>query len=515
MRQIGQECRGVLVGAPLEEPELQGQEAHLSARARGALRRSELEQQTIGSELDLTVVEALYAPDQAALEAYEAQIDQLSWSNPKIGELVQYPGRARKERRAPSVASLCADMRAWAQSGYHVLSQNSREFQAAQRAQLQSGEPTGSIATLLKPYENATDLRLIRKTKALQRRFASAFSSDALGRLRHILGAPESPFEERMHAPVLGHGRTAAGGTFVVRRKAPRKGFSDEHCKHSVSVEIKEPSKGSSAFSTSSGGSACLSEISEHRASGSCGEGVESIQVVVSAAVRSVRLRLSNGRMIISRVIQVPRAAGGPAGIYVQSVRGYKAHPVSLTELDASGRPVKTLKVGFRCHRERSPRGPTFVTLAHGMTPENEPFTIQGVLVHFDRNQTSFSLTLGLTSLNHGGEEGSSELSGPKSKTFPWSLGNECQPHEFAIIYGILTAPGDSVLAQTQAGLVALTKVELAPSLHSDGPLFYGTFTTMPSELIVRRADGSTLYAESLVTKAKEEAEFCEGYAES
>jgi hypothetical protein len=49
------------------------------------------------------------------------------------------------------------------------------------------------------------------------------------------------------------------------------------------------------------------------------------------------------------------------------------------------------------------------------------------------------------------------------------------------------------VLAQTQSGPVALTKVELASNLHSEGPLVYGVFATLPSELIVGRTDGSTL----------------------
>jgi hypothetical protein len=44
--------------------------------------------------------------------------------------------------------------------------------------------------------------------------------------------------------------------------------------------------------------------------------------------------------------------------------------------------------------------------------------------------------------------------------------------------------------------------------------LLYGVFRAVPSELIVRRSDGTTLYTESLSAKAREETEFCEGYAE-
>jgi hypothetical protein len=60
----------------------------------------------------------------------------------------------------------------------------------------------------------------------------------------------------------------------------------------------------------------------------------------------------------------------------------------------------------------------------------------------------------------------------------------------------------------------AITRVELAASTHAAGPLFYGIYATPPTEIVVQRSDGSILYTESLVTKATEETEFCEGYAE-
>jgi hypothetical protein len=90
----------------------------------------------------------------------------------------------------------------------------------------------------------------------------------------------------------------------------------------------------------------------------------------------------------------------------------------------------------------------------------------------------------------------------------------ECKPHEYAVIYGTLAAPGASVLARTAAGLVPLTTVPIAADLHSGGPLAYGVFSTLPSELVVQNSAGSTPYTESLAATGKEEAEFCEGYEE-
>ncbi len=54
-----------------------------------------------------------------------------------------------------------------------------------------------------------------------------------------------------------------------------------------------------------------------------------------------MRLRLSNGRRITSRVAFVPASFGGPAGFYYQSVRGPTPFPVSLTEFEAGGKVVR------------------------------------------------------------------------------------------------------------------------------------------------------------------------------
>ena len=125
-----------------------------------------------------------------------------------------------------------------------------------------------------------------------------------------------------------------------------------------------------------------------------------------------------------------------------------------------------------------------------------------------------FSVTAGVGA-EGGGEEGPGELAiGGAKKAFPWSRVKGCPPRPFVLLFGILQAPGDSVLARTPEGLVALSKLALAPDLGAAGPLVYGAFSAIPSELIVRRNDGSTLYSESLAAKAKEDTEFCEGLAE-
>jgi hypothetical protein len=50
---------------------------------------------------------------------------------------------------------------------------------------------------------------------------------------------------------------------------------------------------------------------------------------------------------------------------------------------------------------------------------------------------------------------------------------------------------------RTPTGLTPLTDVELAASTHAPGPLFYGIYTTPPTEIVVERADGSIIYTET------------------
>jgi hypothetical protein len=56
--------------------------------------------------------------------------------------------------------------------------------------------------------------------------------------------------------------------------------------------------------------------------------------------------------------------------------------------------------------------------------------------------------------------------------------------------------------------------VPVQPRLHAKGPLVYGVFGALLSELTVLEAHGSTVYTKNLHAKATEATQFCEGYAE-
>jgi hypothetical protein len=213
--------------------------------------------------------------------------------------------------------------------------------------------------------------------------------------------------------------------------------------------------------------------------------------------------------MIKSHAVRVPRRDGGPAGIYAQEIRGSTSHAVSLVELNAGGVVVLTVKLPrYRCVKSHTePEGlPTSMELASANTPEGEPFTITAF---GSLNDEPF------LSVDTGIDPRLEPAIGlGTSKAFPWSLSIGCAPHPYTIIYGILMPPGKSVVAQTPQGVVALNVVPVEPRVHAKGPLTYGVFSALPSELTVLRANGSTIYTENLQAKATEATQFCEGYAE-
>ncbi len=501
--QIAQECPGVVSGIPKEPSRFPAP----PPRVRGENARLAQQKETIEEELDTAVErpgDSLYRP---AEEVWAAEVRQLSWSNPAITSDVQAGLTARLETISAPAPSFCADARAWVQSGYRALSAASREFQAIRAARTR-GE--GSLGTLLKPYENATGRALVRKTSAVEYKLlANAFAaSQTILRLKRILGYPRAATEEPKKEIVLGHGRTAAGTRFKVSSESGGLFGAVGSCHRSASVFYSRPGAPEVLIQGGPNNPICLSSPRYRHPALFCEVGIETIQTAVPASVRSVRLVLADGRTIESGVVRVPRRHGGPAGIYAQEIRGSTSHAVSLIELNVGGGVVLTVKLRrYRCvkPREEPEEFPAVGALAGGRTPEGEPFVIHAFGSFND--EPSFSVDIGLDP----------ELGEPAfdaTKAFPWSLSIGCAPHPYAILYAILRPPGRSVTARTPQGVVALNVVPVAPRVHAKGPLVYGVFSALPSELTVLGDNGTTVYTENLQVKAAEAAQFCEGYAE-
>jgi hypothetical protein len=505
---IARECPGVVSGMP-QEPKLFPLPA---PRVRGENARLSQQKQTIEDELDTVVARPSDSVYRPAEEAYAAEVRRLSWSNPAIASALQTATTAKLQVVSAPAPPFCADARAWAQSGYRALSAASREFEALRAARRSSKrEDELSLGTLLKPYENASDRALIRKIGALENKLiASVFAAVGMVfRLDRIVGFPKVGTEEPKQT-TLGHGHTAAGTRFQVSTVSGLLGAQDS-CHRSAAVSYSRPGAPEVLIEGGPNNPICLSPPRYQHPALFCETGIETIQVAVPASVRSVRMALADGRTIESRVVRVQRRDGGPAGVYAQEISGSASHAVSLVELDAVGGVVLTVKLPrYRCvnKQRKEPEGlPSVAVLAGGRTPAGEAFTISAV---GNANGEPF------LSVDSGVDP---ELNEPAiglgaSKVFPWLLSIGCAPHPYAILYGILVPPGKSVVAQTPQGSVALNAVPVAPRVHAKGPLLYGVFGALPSELTVLGANGSTLYTENLQAKAAEAAQFCEGYAE-
>lgn len=485
-------------------------DAKLSGRVQGECARSEREGRTIEEEIDETIFVAADRVLRGPYGDYVAAVDGLSWSNPTIDALVhQRVAQLQEEIIGPPVA-ICAEMRAWAASGFHRLPTGSRLLEEAGEAR-DKRAVRGNLDTLLRKYEDRGARALARRIAASRERLAEQQRDDEVSmnawyRLELALGEKPSRFAEQQVAPVIAKGRTHAGTTFVIRVgvREPR----PSSCRRELEVEVRERRGGS-------GSGMCLSERAHPHASSNCSGSVETVQLATPPDVRGARVRLSDGRTVSDEIVQVPVRDGGPAGVFIDAFRGYHPYPVSVQELSRDGRVLRT--VGLRdvhCTprpADGAPGPPQVVKLAAVTTPSGEPLTISGTLLHFGNGHTEFSLGPEIAMRN---SELSEEDEDAKSKQFQWNLSTECAPHPYSLLDGILAAPGASVLVRTPAGLTPLTKVELAASMDAGGPLFYGVYTTPPTEIVVENAEGSTIYTESLSAKATEETEFCEGYAE-
>jgi hypothetical protein len=509
-KQIARECPGVVSGMPQEPfpkpfpappPRVRGENARLSQQ-----------KQTITGELDAAVTRPIDSLHRPAEEAYATEVRQLSWSNPAVAAALQAATTARLEAVSAPAPPFCADARAWAQSGYRALSAASREFAASSAARKTSEHRELSLGPLLKPYENAADRALIRKTRAVETKLLASTGATvrAVFRLDRIVGFRQAGIEiKEPHRITVGHGRTAAGTRFQVSSESGGL-FDGRNCHRSASVYYTRPGTSDVLIMGGPNNPICLSSPRYRRPALFCEVGIETIQTAVPPSVRSVRLTLADGRTIESRVVGVPRRDGGPAGIYAQEIRASTSHAVSLVELNARRGVVLTVKLPrYRCVRPRNKPKTLLMAaeLASGRTPEGETFTIRA-FGGFN-GEPLLSVDTGVN------PELAEPAIGPgASKAFSWSLSIGCTPHSYAILYGILVPPGKSVVAQTSQGAVALNAVPFEPHVHAKGPLVYGVFSALPSQLTVLAADGSTVYAEDLQAKATEAAQFCEGYAE-
>ncbi len=159
-------------------------------------------------------------------------------------------------------------------------------------------------------------------------------------------------------------------------------------------------------------------------------------------------------------------------------LRGPAPYPVSLTELDAKGRAVRTVRLRAvkRCVRQKVSSAPAFRQIVKGQAPDGTDVLIVGFSYVTGAHRT-FNLEAEGAAFPNGGAEGgeptalTSPLKGPavsESKPYAWHLAVGCEPHPFALLYGQLKPPGASVsVATATSPLKSLSEVPIPGSLHA------------------------------------------------
>ena len=539
---VSDECAGVLTNAPPHEETLglvgPASQTRPSARAEGERSRQSRQLGDLKFELSLALDDPQTQPDREATEALLRALKALSWSNPKITLLLQLTVAAAQAGLELPAPAVCADMKAWVASGYETLSPASKEIASRSEALV---KPTLELIALyeqahiqpfpkiLAPYENAPDRTLARHAEALTAELnkRAKTQADILKRLEATVGIPATkvPKVKRpvKKSVVIGRGGTAAGGHFVAKAEPPSRSRRGLGCINITITEPSRPEPGLLELLSGEGTGRCISRSGRHPEQAvHCDSGLLTIEADLLPATRSVRLLLSDNRTITSSAIRVPASLGGPAGLYYQVVRGPSPIPVSLTELDAQGRTLAVLKLPavVECTKHPVKYFPGgIVRLVHESPPQIPAFTIRAEryrklgTVHFE-----LKLEVSNEELLFGGG-GGGRFAGivaiPQGRrALEPQASSGCQPQPYAIIYGLLKAPGDTVLAREPGGLVPLHKVALPAHLHAGGALAYGAFSPLPTELVIRDASGRTVSTENLSEAARAETETCEGEAE-
>ena len=562
---LGGECPGVLAGAPQEtllESLPHSESPPQSPRQMGESNRERRQLSDLQSELGLALQQLPIEADRQAALAYARAVGTLQWSNSYLTELARI-GAATLERQLQSAPpDVCADMKAWVASGYRTLSTATKvlinEQETMDRPLLRIlRERVAGAADLtdpLLPYEGSREKALAREIDVLEGDLKSARKGLApverglertLGLDTRAGALPES--EEAEAGPTkgaveIGHGATAVGGKYTVWLE-PKSGSNAQGPACRLSMEVFESGGESNSPENREIDGTRVNEVclrSHPRAlRAQCRDrGLLTIEAQTLPGARSVRLNFSDGRQIASRVAIVPAKLGGPAGFYYQVVRGPAPIPVSLTEVDAHGKALRTVKLPrtAECVKQSLKRlHSTIRTIASDSLPQGPSFSISG------ERSSGFSIG-GKRSTSIGAprfelrvevapeEEGGDLISGaggialigssvggpptPKSSPFALQMTTGCQPHEYTILFGLLRAPADTVLARSPGSLQPFQKVRIPASLHVRGVLAYIPLAAVPSEVLVRTPTGKTVLTENLAHRAGEAKETCEGEAE-
>jgi hypothetical protein len=246
-----------------------------------------------------------------------------------------------------------------------------------------------------------------------------------------------------------------------------------------------------------------------------CLSGLLIVQMESPTLTRRVRLRLSNGESVTSPAMAVPRRLGGPATLYYQAVRGQGPRPVSVTELDAHGRILRTLptRLAPECTKiVLQHLGGSGRVLVRGLGLDGREFalatertrilgkTFFGLRVIVGRQKTIVS---GAGILRLASPVAGIRVASPTQLRdvlpLEWGVTRVCgAAHTYWLMYGVLTAPHDKVFVRDGGQLIHLHRVPIPATVRPKSVLVYGSLSKIAGEIAVRTQTGATIISEDI-----------------
>ena len=126
--------------------------------------------------------------------------------------------------------------------------------------------------------------------------------------------------------------------------------------------------------------------------------------------------------------------------------------------------------------------------LAHGSLTGGRSFTIVGRRYRFG-GKSHFSLDIVITRPDGGGG-GASFIPAQSPGVLVYTADVACGRRAYAVVFGLLRAPSDKVIARKGRSWTALQHVSIPSVLRARGVLVYAALTRFPRELAVVRPDG-------------------------
>lgn len=541
------ECPAVVAGVKQSMKRVAGPR---SARREGEEARKRQQWSDLTVELNRAIGLAELGPYRQAALAFARKTRTLRWSDRMLTAFEHANARAIEWEVDGVRPPVCADMRAWVRSGYTRLAASTLALisrrEAADRPLLRIVERLFSVAPAGGLFSDPVARYEGRRAKALSRRLAGVIEHSERGVLSPVFAAGEririalgvsteaelnelKKFVESSNkrspipkgAVVIGKGRTTAGNSYTIwTRSRGRHGGKTgllgalsipSDCRREVGIlEIQRTVVGVTFEVSGEPRMACLSGAHPIKPRVRCAGPVRTVEAQTPADARRVRLTLTDGRQITSRVAVLPHRLGDPVGFYYQALQVWVSPPVSFTELTGRGRPLRTVRLA---HVPKCPAQWPFIPhgsvrrVAGGRVPGGSRFSIIANRAE-SSGATEPSLWVEVAGkrsfggFGHGG--------GP----FTWQMQAACRPHQYAILYGILKNARDTVWVRDSAGLTQLRRARIPASLHAHGVLAYAALPAVPSELVIRAPGGQTLNTRKLSAIARRARETCEGEAE-